>query len=61
MEGMTFGIWLNMEERGKYLLNFLTDRGLTANNIAAVKYLRYEDIDCNVPLPTIVLTTKRKK
>ena len=63
LEGMTFGIWLNKDERGKYLLNFLTDRGLTTNNIAAVKYLRYEDthIGCNVPLPTIVLTTKRKK
>lgn len=60
LEGMTFGIWLNENERGKYLQNFLNGRGLTADNIATANYLRYEDthIGCNIPLPTIVLTTK---
>lgn len=58
--GMTFGIWLNENERGKYLQNFLNGRGLTADNIAMANYLRYEGthIGCNIPLPTIVLTTK---
>jgi len=62
LEGMTFGIWLNDNERGKYLQNFLNVRGLTADNIATVNYLRYKDthIGCNMPLPTIVITTKRK-
>lgn len=60
LEGMTFGIWLNKNERGKYLQNFLNGRGLTADNIATANYLRYEDthIGCNMPLPTIVITTK---
>ena len=60
LERMTFGIWLNRKERGKYLQDFLNDKGLTSDNIATVKYLRYEDthIGCNIPLPTIVLTTK---
>ena len=60
LEGMTFGIWLNENERGKYLQNFLNGRGLTADNIATANNLRYEDthIGCNIPLPTIVLTTK---
>ncbi len=60
LEGMTFGIWLNDNERGKYLQNFLNGRGLTADNIATANYLRYEDthIGCNIPLPTIVITTK---
>lgn len=60
LEGMTFGIWLNKDERGKYLQNFLNGIGLTTDNIATVNYLRYEDthIGCNMPLPTILITTK---
>ena len=34
-----------------------------ADDIATVNYLRYEDthIGCNIPWPTIVLTTKHNK
>ena len=59
LPGMTFGIWLNENERGKYLRKFLNDRGLNNNDIATAKYLRYRyTIGCNIPMPTIVLTTK---
>lgn len=60
LEGMTFGIWLNENERGKYLQNFLNVRGLTTDNIDTANYLRYENthIGCNMPLPTILITTK---
>lgn len=60
LEGMTFGIWLNENERGKYLQNFLNVRGLTTDDIDIANYLRYENthIGCNMPLPTILITTK---
>lgn len=60
LEGMTFGIWLNENERGKYLQNSQNVRGLTTDNIDTANYLRYEDthIGCNMPLPTILITIK---
>lgn len=59
---MTFGIWLNENERGEYLQSFLNNLGITLNDISEAIYVKNKGIvGCDNPLPTILIVTKQKK
>lgn len=62
LSGMTFGIWLNDDERGKYLQSFLSNHGITSNDVSDAVYIKTEGVvRCNNPLPTILIVTKQKE
>lgn len=62
LPGMTFGIWLNDDERGKYLQSFLSNHGITSNDVSDAIYIKAEGVvRCNNPLPTILIVTKQKE